>query len=108
MSGEKEIQIKRMMQQFDHEISELNSTAISEIAGDIHKSDFLQLARAVSIIRAKYLKQVMAIARAEDASLSFQLCLETRKKRIAYEEVIESFDQLKHALERGYFNLVED
>jgi len=50
----------------------------------------------------------MAIARTEDASLSFQLCLETRKKRIAYEEVIESFDQLKHALERGYFNLVED
>jgi len=39
MSGEKEIQIKRMMQQFDHEISELNSTAISEIAGDIH-NDF--------------------------------------------------------------------
>jgi hypothetical protein len=108
MSGEKEIEIKRMMQQFEHEISELNSTAISELAGDISKSDFLQLAKAVSIIRAKYLKQVLEIARVKEDELSFNLCLETRKKRIAYEEVIESFDQLKHALERGYFNLVED
>lgn len=108
MSAEQEIEIKRMMQQFEHEISELNSTAITELAGDIRKSDFLQLAKAVSVIRAKYLKQVLAIARAEEDQLSFNLCLETRKKRIAYEEVIESFDQLKHALERGYFNLVDD
>ncbi len=108
MSAEKEIEIKRMMQQFDHEISELNSTAITDLAGDIRKSDFLNLAKAVSIIRAKYLKQVLVIARTEDEQLSFNLCLETRKMRIAYEEVIESFDQLKHALERGYFNLVDD
>jgi len=108
MSGEKEIAIKRMMQKFDHEIGELNSSAITELAGDIRQSDFLHLAKAVAVIRAKYLKQVLAIARAEEDQLSFNLCLETRKMRIAYEEVIESFDQLKHALERGYFNLVDE
>ena len=45
MSGEREIEIRRMMQQFGHQISEMNSTAITEIAGDIKKSDFLDLAR---------------------------------------------------------------
>ncbi len=108
MSGEKEIEIRRMMQQFEHQISEMNSSEISERAGDISKSDFLSLAKAISILRAKYLKEVLHIARVEEEKLTLQLCLETRKSRIAYEEVLESFEQLKHALQRGYFNLVDD
>ena len=108
MSEEKEIEIRRMMQQFEHQISEMNSKEITERAGDIRQSDFLHLAKAISILRAKYLKDVLQIARADEDTLTLQLCLETRKARIAYEEVIESFEQLKHALERGYFNLVDD
>ena len=108
MSGEKEIEIRRMMQQFEHQISEMNSTEITKRAGDIRKSDFLQLAKAISILRGNYLKDVLKIARCEEDKLTLQLCLETRKARIAFEEVIESFDQLKHALQRGYFNLIDD
>jgi hypothetical protein len=48
------------------------------------------------------------IARVDEEKLTLQLCLEARKSRIAYEEVMESFEQLKHALQRGYFNLVDD
>ncbi len=108
MSGEKEIEIRRMMQQFEHQISEMNSTEISNRAGDIKKSDFLNLAKSISILRANYLKGVLRIARADELHLTINLCLETRKSRIAYEEAVESFDQLKHALQRGYFNLADD
>ena len=51
MSGDTEIQINRMMQKFDHEISEMNSTSITEIAGDIRQSDFLKLAQTISVMR---------------------------------------------------------
>lgn len=108
MSGEKEIEIRRMMQQFEHQISSMNSESITEIAGDINKSDFLNLAKSISILRAKYLKDVLVIARADEAHLTPELCEKTRNARLAYQEAIESFDQLKHALQRGYFNLLED
>ena len=107
MSEDKEIEVRRMMQQFEHQISDMNSAEITKIAGDIKKSDFLDLARSISTLRANYLRDVLQIARADDENLTIQLCLETRKARIAYEEAVESFDQLKHALQRGYFNLVE-
>ena len=108
MAGEREIEIKRMMQHFEHQISEMNSAAISDIAGDIKKSDFLDLAQSISILRAKYLKQVLSIAHADKDSLTNTLCDQVKLSRQAYQEAIESFDQLKHALQRGYFNLVDD
>lgn len=108
MSGEKEIEIRRMMQQFEHQISVMNSQQITERAGDISQADFLKLAKAISILRAKYLKGVLNLARTEEDKLTTKLCLETRKARIAYEEAVESFGQLKHALQRGYFNLVDE
>lgn len=108
MSAEKEIEIRRMMQQFEHQISKMNSEEITKIAGDIKKTDFLDLARSISILRASYLKDVLLIARADEAHLTIQLCEETRKARMAYEEAVESFDQLKHALQRGYFNLLDE
>jgi len=108
MSADAEIQIRRMMQRFDHQISEMNSASITDIAGDIKMSDFLELAKSISILRARYLKDVLAIAHADEAHLTNKLCFEVKDARIAYEEAIESFDQLKHALSRGYFNLIED
>lgn len=108
MSGEKEIQIRRMMQHFEHQISEMNSTSITEIAGDIKKSDFLDLAKSISILRAKYLKDVLQVAHADEAQLTSSLCLSVREAREAYEEALESFEQLKHALQRGYFNMLDE
>ncbi len=105
MSDEQEAQIRRMMQKFEHQISEMNSTAITDIAGDISEEDFLKLARSISILRAKYLKDVLGMARADENTLDRKLCYEVRQARLAYEEAVESFDQLKHALQRGYFNL---
>ncbi len=108
MSGEREIEIRRIMQSFEHEISEMNSSAISEIAGDIRKSDFIDLAKSISILRAHYLKEVLQLSHEQPEQLTSKLPNEVRQAREAYQEAIESFDQLKHALQRGYFNLVHD
>lgn len=108
MSDEKEIQIRRMMQQFDHQISDMNSSAITDIAGDIKKSDFLDLAQSISILRARYLNDVLQLAHADKNQLVNKLCDEVREARVAYEEAINGFGQLKHALQRGYFNLLDD
>ena len=108
MSGEKEIEIRRMMQQFEHQITEMNSTYITEIAGDIRKSDFLDLARSISILRARYLREVLQIAHADQEQLNSGRFQGLQDARVAYEEALQSFDQLKHALQRGYFNLLEE
>jgi len=108
MSGEKELEIRRLMQQFSHQISEMNSSSISRIAGDIKKTDFLELAQSISVLRAKYLRDVLQLAHADDEHLNTKLCVELRQARLAYEEAITAFDQLKHALQRGYFNLVDE
>ena len=108
MAGEREIEIRRMMQHFEHQIAEMNSEAISKIAGDIKQSDFLGLAQAISILRAQYLKDVMQIAHADKENLNHNICEQVKLSRIAYEEAVKSFDHLKHALQRGYFNLIED
>jgi hypothetical protein len=108
MSGEKEIQIRRMMQQFEHQISEMNSASVREIAGDIRKTDFLDLAKSISVLRARYLKEILQMAHADDTDLTNSLCFEVRQTREAYEEAVESFEQLKHALQRGYFHLLEE
>ncbi len=108
MSGENETEIRRLMQQFEHQISLMNSSTISEIAGNIKKSDFLNLAQSIAVLRARYLKYVLQMAHADESNLDIQLCEEAKKWRNAYLEAIEGFDQLKHALQRGYFNLEDD
>ena len=108
MSGENEIEIRRLMQQIEHELTELNSSTITQIAGDIKRSDFMELAKSISILRAKYLKSVLHIAHADESQLTNQLCHDVREAREAFEEAVTAFDQLKHALQRGYFNLIDD
>jgi hypothetical protein len=108
MGGEREIEVTRLMQQIEHELKDLNSRAISEIAGDIKRSDFLDLAQSIAVLRAKYLQNVLNIAHADESHLTTKLCNEVKESREAYDEAITAFDQLKHALQRGYFNLVDD
>ena len=105
MPDERARTIRRMLQEFDYQISGMNSTAITDIAGDIKKSDFLDLAHSISILRAKYLSDILVIARAGENDLTQDKCTELRQTRMNYEEAKEAYSALKRALELGYFNL---
>ena len=108
MSDEHEMQVRRLMQQLEHQFVEINKRNISEIAGDIKEEDFTRLAQAISICRANYLKEVLQMANTDDGSLCGRLSKQVRDHRLLYEEAMQGFAALRHALERGYVILKTD
>jgi len=108
MSDEIDAKVRRLMQQLEHQFIEINKRNISEIAGEIREKDFIKLAEAISITRANYLKEVLQMANNEDGTLSARLSEQVNKQRLLYEEAMQGFDALRHALERGYFVLLSD
>ncbi len=102
MTHADELRVQRLLQQFEHQIVSINRHHISEITGEIGKDDILVLGEAISIYRARYLKLVLDLARAEDSDLEMRLSEEVRNQRLIYEETMAGFAALRHALERGY------
>ena len=98
---------RRMMQIIEHKIPEMNNKAITEIVGDVHQKDFEMLAETIAVMRAQYLKKVVELARLDKSDLDVKTYTEVRHLKLAFQESIESFNQLKHALERGHFKLSE-
>ena len=108
MSDEVEIKIRRLMQQLEHQFIEINKLNISDIIGEIRESDFVKLAEAISVCRANYLKEVLKMANSEAGEFDDSLSQQVNKQRLLYEETMLGFDALRHALERGYFGLLND
>lgn len=108
MSDDTEIKARRLLQQFDHSVAEINKRNIGEIAGEIREQDILKLAEAVSICRANYLSEVLQMANAERDALSTHLSEKVVKQRVLYHESLRGFNALRQALERGYCTLKSD
>lgn len=102
MNQVNELSVQRIMQQFEHDIVEVNRKHVSEITGDISKQDILKIGEAISICRANYLKSVLEMAKTDGGSLATRLTDDVRKNRLLYEETMAGFAALRHALERGY------
>lgn len=102
MSNVDELDVQRIMQRFEHEIIGVNRQHIGDITGEINKDDILKLGEAISVCRARYLKSVLEMTRAEDGNLESRLTEEVRSRRMLYEETMQGFAALRHALERGY------
>ena len=96
------------MQQLEHQFVEINKRNISAIAGEIRQKDFMKLAEAISVCRANYLKEVLQMANNEDSTIKTRLSEQVHQQRLLYEEAIQGFDSLRHALERGYFVLASN
>ena len=108
MSDEIDAKVRRLMQQLEHQFIEINKRNISEIAGEIREKDFIKLAEAISITRANYLKEVLQMANTDDGSLCERLSSQVRNQRLLYDEAMQGFAALRHALERGYIVLKND
>ena len=102
MSNIDELDVQRIMQRFEHEIIAVNRQHIGDITGEISKGDILRMGEAISICRAKYLKSVLEVTKADVGDLDNRLTAEVRSRRILYEETMQGFAALRHALERGY------
>jgi hypothetical protein len=108
MSDADKVSVQRLLQQFEHEIVDVNRRHIGEITGEIGKNDILKMGEAISICRARYLKAVLDMARTDDADLVGRLNDEVKNYRLLYEETMQGFAALRHALERGYVVVKDD
>ncbi len=102
MSDVDKVSVKRVLQEFEHEIINVNRRHIGDITGDIGKNDILKIGEAISIHRARYLKSVLDMVKTEESGLVGDLADEAKTHRLLYEETMQGFAALRHALERGY------
>lgn len=102
MSDVDKLSVQRVLQQFEHEIVAVNRRNIGDITGEIGQGDILKIGEAISICRARYLKAVLDMAQTGGADPAGSLADEVRKHRLLYEETMQGFAALRHALERGY------
>ncbi len=98
-----DLDVRRMFQEIEHSIKALNHEKISEITGSISKQAFINVASTTARLRAHYLAKVVALESTDDIKPSDISTL--RGSRLMYEEALEGFSALQHALGRGYFNL---
>ena len=71
--------------------------------------EFLEVARIVSLLRARYLQRVVGLSKVETLNdLDDEHLAQIRHDREAYEEALQGFGALRHALMREYFKLTED
>lgn len=100
-----DLNIRRMFQEFEHSIKAINRETISEITGDVSKQAFINVASTTARFRARYLAKVIELESADDIKPVDISTL--RGSRLMYEEALEGFNALQHALVRGYFNLTD-
>ncbi len=107
-SFDHEAQAERLFQDFERMITAFNTASISTATGGVSASEFLDVARIVSLLRAQYLKRVVGLAQADSLEgLDPDQLKRLRHDREAYEEALQGFGALRHALLRNYFTLNE-
>lgn len=98
-----EVNIGRMFKEIEHAIRDLNREKISEITGDVTKESFTSVASTAARLRARYLAKVIELQSTDDIKPNDISAL--RGSRLMYEEALEGFSALQHALSKGYFDL---
>jgi hypothetical protein len=97
---------RRLSNELDHAIMAINRERISQITGNVGKTDFFNVAESVSNLRARYLKSVLKLGACTDAGgTDTDHAMEIKQLRQAYEEAVAGFEALEHALRRGYLTL---
>jgi hypothetical protein len=99
---------RRLHLDLEHAIAAINGERISAVTGPISKDSFINVAKMVACLRARYLDTVLKLgAKCHDECIPTEAALELKNLREAYGEAIHAFDALEHALHRGYVTLAE-
>ncbi|PIW29473.1 MAG: hypothetical protein COW30_04980 [Rhodospirillales bacterium CG15_BIG_FIL_POST_REV_8_21_14_020_66_15] len=100
----------RRQQQFMRKAEMLISQANCEIIGplipDINEERVINFARAVAHLRGRYLQAAFNISNVADGEApSDAEITNLRKYRDIYEEAKKAYEELTHAIERGYIRI---
>ena len=98
-----DLTVRRLFQEIEHNIKTINREKISEITGQVSRQAFNDVASTTARLRARYLARVVELETTDDISCEDIEAL--RNSRLMYEEALQGFSALQHALERGYFML---
>ena len=99
-------ELRRLSNEIDHAIKVMNRERISQVAGNVSKTDFFKVAEAVSDLRARYLKGVLKLGACTEAGeIDTDHAMKIKQLRQAYEEALAGFEALEHALHREYLTL---
>jgi hypothetical protein len=104
--SEDDANIRRLFQEIEHNIKTINREKISAITGTVSRKAFNDVARTTARLRAHYLAKVIELEASDDIQPSEISTL--RGSRLMYEEALEGFSALQHALSRGYFDLSDN
>ncbi|MGB0722239.1 MAG: hypothetical protein ACPGU7_07550 [Gammaproteobacteria bacterium] len=105
MSDSMEIQNRRVLQELDQRVVEINAQHIEARIGVVGKEDFIHLADLIAELRAGYLKRVLEVSRGGEEALDDATRADLERQRGLYQTALDGYLELKHALERGYFSL---
>ncbi len=101
-----DLQARRIAQELEHAIKEINKRYIGEITGPVSRQAFLNVAEKAARIRAHYLAKALELGGHE--GLSGEELKKMKEVRSCYEEAVAGFQALQHALSRGYLHLIEE
>ncbi|MEQ8230142.1 MAG: hypothetical protein RLW61_19715 [Gammaproteobacteria bacterium] len=97
---------RRLHYELEHAIKKINCEQISGATGQLTRKRFIEVARMVACLRARYLHRVLELgANCPETCIETEVALELKRLREAYSEAMEGFAALEHALQRGYIQL---
>ena len=103
---EDDAHIRRLFQEIEHNLKIINREKISSITGEVSRKAFNDVASTTARLRARYLAKVIELEATDD--IKHDEISTLRDFRLMYEEAMEGFSALQHALSRGYFDLSDN
>ncbi|MBL4762255.1 MAG: hypothetical protein JKY93_06105 [Gammaproteobacteria bacterium] len=100
------LEVRRLFTELEHNIKAINREKISDKTGGVSKDSFMNVAITVANLRANYLAKVISMQNKE--SLSDDDISSLRSTRTAFEEALEGYSALQHALKRQYLQLPDE
>jgi len=107
-SGPEEHEHRRLHLELEQAIAGINRERIGAVTGVIGREHFINVAKMVACLRARYLDTVLQLGnKCHSECIPTESALELKRLRQAYSEAIEGFTALEHALNRGYVTLAD-
>lgn len=99
---------QRFLVELEQEIRNANRATINPVIPPVTKEKIIPLARSVAQLRARYLEAAFQMAERSQGEAPDESDVKSlRRYREIYEEARHAFEELQHAIERGYVDVVE-
>ena len=101
-------ELRRLFFEIDHRITNLNTKRISSATGNVSRGQLVALCSTIAGLRAAYIEKVRSLTDyATNPERLSDTVNDIRTTREAYDEALEGFNALRHAVARGYITVIE-